>query len=166
MRAAGNCRAECRRITRSMAPKLGQALAMLAAAAAEAADEWWIIGSAAVMLHGGAVGHVKDVDLMMSAPDAKRLLQRAGVEPEVGTGTERFRSDVFGIWRKPPVPVEVFGGFSVADGAKWRDVALSTREAVTVGDARVYVPERRELVRLLRLFGRPKDIERVRLLGS
>jgi len=46
---------------------------MIGQAAAGAADPWWIIGSAAVVVHGGAVPHVKDVDLMMSGGDAKCL---------------------------------------------------------------------------------------------
>ena len=148
----------------SVTPAIAESLAMLAQAAAGAADEWWIIGSAAVLLHGGAVGHAKDIDLMMSARDADAFLRRVGVEPRRGTGDERFRSAVFGTWRRPPVAVEAFGGFEVAVGPTWREVRLETREAVTVGTARVYLPQRAELVRLLRCFGRPKDLERAKLL--
>jgi hypothetical protein len=43
-------------------------------------------------------------------------------------------------------------------------VTLQTREPVSVGGARLYVPARDELVRLLRSFGRAKDLERARLL--
>ena len=147
-----------------MTPALAETLQMVAAAAHSAADPWWIIGSAAVVLHGGVVGRVKDVDLMMSARDAEGLLRRAGVEPRRGTGDERFRSMVFGTWSKPPIPVEAFGGFELCAGGVWRAVALDTREAVTVGGAQVFVPSREELVRLLQSFGRAKDLERARLL--
>ena len=143
---------------------LAETLAMVAEAAGDARDPWWIVGSAAVVLHGGAVARVKDVDLKMSAADAERFLRRVGGEFRNTDASDRFRSQVFGIWTRPPIAVEVFGGFSLAAGGGWREVSLATREPVTVGGARVYVPSREELVRLLQSFGRVKDLERVRAL--
>ena len=148
----------------TLTPELTETLAMLTEASSDAVDPWWIIGSAAVVLHGAAVARVKDVDLMMSAPDAERFLGRVGVGPRRGAGEERFRSLVFGTWCKPPIPVEAFGGFDVCVGGLWRDVMLETREAVTVGGARLFVPSREELGRLFNSFGRPKDLERAALL--
>ena len=147
-----------------MTPALADTLAMVAEAASGAKEPWWIIGSAAVVLHGRAVPHVKDVDLLMSAGDAEVLLRRVGAQPGRGEADERFRSTVFGCWTGPPIPIEVFGGFSVAVAGRWRDVSLSTRESVSVGGARVFVPSVEELVRLLHSFGRPKDLERAQLL--
>jgi hypothetical protein len=80
--------------------------------------------------------------------------------------SDRFRSLVFGLWNNPPIPVEVFGGFSVAIDGVWREVTLSTREPVTVSGACVYLPSREELVWLLQTFGRAKDLERARSLRS
>ena len=76
-----------------LTPSLRQSLAMLAGAVADAADDWWIIGSSAVALHGANVQRVRDVDLLMSANDAERLLQE-GVEelPYKEDGRELFRS--------------------------------------------------------------------------
>lgn len=145
---------------------LSKTLAMVAEAAAGSADQWWIIGSAAVVLHGRTIAHVKDVDLLMSATDAQAFLERVQATPSEPEPSDRFRSTVFGTWMEPPIPVEVMGGLSVATPGGWQDVRLKTREAVTVGDARVYVPSLDELVRLLHLFGRPKDLERARLLGA
>jgi hypothetical protein len=59
---------------------LAETLAMIGQAAGVAADPWWIIGSAAVVLHGGAVPDVKDVDLMMSGRDAEALIRRVSGE--------------------------------------------------------------------------------------
>ena len=41
-----------------------------------------------------------------------------------------------------------------------------TRVPILVAEAIVYVPDRVELAEMLRLFGRPKDLERVRLLTA
>ena len=144
-------------------PDLKQSLEMAAAMAAGAVDPWWIIGSAAVVLHGGKITKVKDVDLMMSARDGEAFLRRSGARPSTEK-SDRFRSKVFGTWSEPPVPVEVFGGFELACGGAWRPVALETRQAVPVGHSRLFVPSAAELVQLLHSFGRPKDLERARLL--
>lgn len=137
---------------------------MVAEAGSIASDPWWIIGSAAVVLHGGKVHDVKDVDLMMSARDADAFLMRVGGTRRRADASDRFKSQVFGRWTEPPIPVEVFGGFSLAIDGSWRDVSLVTREAVRVGGGEVFVPSADELVRLLESFGRSKDLERARLL--
>lgn len=148
-----------------MTPALAETLAMLGEAVGGATDEWWIIGSTAVALHGRSVPHVKDVDLLMSAADAHGLLARVGGQVRAGDGDQRFRSRVFGIWTEPPLPVEIFRGFSIAIPGGWREVQLSTREAVTLGGQQLFVPSVEELVRLLHAFGRPRDMERARLLA-
>ena len=147
-----------------MTPALAETFALVAEAAADAADDWWIIGSAAVVLHGRRIAQVKDVDLLMSAADAAALLKRTGGSVRAGQADERFRSQVFGVWTAPPIPVEVMGGFSLASDGSWREVALSTREPVRVAGACVYVPSAEELVRLLHSFGRAKDLERAALM--
>jgi hypothetical protein len=143
---------------------LEQTFAMIAQAASNAKDEWWLIGSAAVVLQGGEVRHVRDVDLMMSARDADAFLARVGGKRGGPAPRQQFQSDVFGTWSEPPLPVEIFGGFRLFRDGTWQEVAFATRERRTVGGAEVYVPSVEELVRLLHAFGRPKDLERARLL--
>jgi hypothetical protein len=148
----------------TMTEPLSQTLAMVAEAASAAASDWWIIGSAAVVLHGRDVPRVRDVDLMMSAADAEQFLRRVGGQARPTGAHDRFRSLIFGLWTEPPVPVEVFGGFALATEHGWREVSLSTRECVKIGGQRLFVPAAEELMRLLKMFGRPKDLERVRIL--
>jgi hypothetical protein len=148
----------------TMTPALAETLTMVAEAASAATDGWWIIGSAALVLHGRRVPHVRDVDLMMSAADAEQLLRRVGGQPRAADAHKKFRSLVFGTWTEPPVPVEIFGGFSLAGPGGWREVSLSSRESVDVGGRRLFVPSVEELALLLHTFGRPKDLERARIL--
>jgi hypothetical protein len=148
----------------TITPMLADTLAMLSEAADGARDPWWIIGSAAVVLHGRRIDYVKDVDLMMSAADAEAFLKRVAEGPGNGKPNDRFASLVFGAWSVPPIPVEVMGGLSVATPDGWREVSLVTREAVTVQGSTVFVPSVEELVRLLRSFGREKDLIRADLL--
>jgi hypothetical protein len=128
----------------------------VAAAAAAARDPWWIIGSAAMALHGVAVLEVADVDLLMSRRDSAALLRSKGVEPAPGEAGGRFRSDVFGRWSAGAYVVEVMGGFHV-DG---RELVPATR----VARGAFYVPSVDELIVMCGLFARPKDEERASLL--
>jgi len=137
---------------------------MLSDALVATSDDWWVIGSAAVALHGGQVGHLKDIDVLMSARDADALIKQVGATRGEPDRSEQFRSQVFGVWNAPPVPVEVFGGFRLATDDGWKDVAFSSREAVKIGAATLFIPSKSDLIAVLHTFGRPKDLGRAALL--
>jgi hypothetical protein len=137
-------------------PDLAAALAEVRAATPGARDPWWIIGSAAMALHGVARLEVGDIDLLMSRSDAVALLRAKGVEPAPGEAGGRFRSDVFGRWRAGGYVVEVMGGFHV-DGA---ELVPETR----IARSGLFVPSVAELIAMCERFGRPKDAERARRL--
>ena len=147
-----------------MSPDLRGSLAMVAEAAAQARDPWWIVGSAAVALHGADPGEVRDIDLLMSVADADTALHRTGGARREGEPSAKFRSEVFGIWRAPPIPVEIFGGFNVASGGSWTPVIPVSRQSVKMDGIDLFVPSADELVQLLQLFERPKDLARAEAL--
>ena len=144
---------------------LRETLAMTADALEGAQDRWWVVSSAAVALHGVTPVEVGDVDVLMSIADARRLLDRLGVVPIEDGASPLFRSAVFARWETPPLIVEIMAGFQVATSAGWTEVLPRTRVPISVGERVVYVPDRAELADMLALFGRPKDMERVRLLS-
>ena len=146
--------------------ELRQTLVMLADALRGARDPWWIISSAAVALHGVAPIVVGDVDVLTSVGDARRLMDALGITPIEDGASSLFRSTLFGRWETPPLVVEIMAGFHVATAAGWTEVLPRTRVPIFVEGCAVYVPERAELAEMLRLFGRPKDLARVRLLTS
>jgi hypothetical protein len=145
---------------------LRQTLVMTADALAGAQEPWWVISSAAVALHGVTPVEVGDVDVLMSVIDARRAMDQLGVAPIEDGASALFRSTLFGQWESPPLVVEIMAGFHVATGSGWTKVLPRTRVPIFVGERVVYVPDRAELAEMLRLFGRPKDLERVRLLTS
>jgi hypothetical protein len=125
-------------------------------AAQRARDPWWIIGSAAMALHGVEGLEVGDIDLLMSRRDAADLLRATnGIPGEPGG---RFRSDVFGRWRAGAYSVDVMGGFHF-DG---RELVPATR----VERGGLFVPAVGELIAMCELFQRPKDAERARRLRA
>ena len=149
-----------------LASDLREMLVMTVDAMRDAQDPWWVISSAAVALHGVTPIEVGDVDVLMSVADARRVMDRVGIVPTNDGASALFRSTLFGRWETPPLVVEIMAGFHVATGAGWTEVLPRTRLSLPLDGRVVYVPDRAELVGILRMFGRPKDLERVRLLTS
>lgn len=148
-------------------PPLRETLVGVAALMDAAARRpWWIIASAAVALHGADAGAVHDVDLLVDPADAERLLARPDFVRRPSGGDARFRSAIFGRWATLPVPVELMAGFEVATPQGWQPVAPTTRIAVALGGATLYVPGRVELAAQFALFGRAKDRARLAALAA
>jgi hypothetical protein len=137
---------------------------------AELADElrccqrpWWVIGSAAMAVHGAPVT-VCDVDLLLDSEDARILLARRGLPAEAGTPNAFFSSEVFASWDAQPYRVELFAGFRVHTPQGWLRLRPKTREACLLEGTPIYVPAVAELIAWGRLFGREKDKQREPLL--
>lgn len=148
----------------SLPAPLIKTLGSVAAIMEEARDPWWIIASAAAALHGAKPIIVADVDVLLSVEDIGRILPALGIAPYPAPPNPLFRSKILAKWPAPPVPVDFMAGFEHRVGDIWRPVSPVTRQAITVDTATVYVPERDELRRIIAGFGRPKDLERARLL--
>ena len=140
-----------------------QTLAMVADALTGVQDPWWLIGGAAVGLQG-VQSAVPDVDVVMSARDARQVLLKLNIPQGQDGGTALFRSEVFGRWAIPPLPVEFMGGFRVRTQEGWRLLEPATRKAFLVDGRLLHVPDRQELIDICRVFGRPKDIARAEAL--
>ena len=147
-----------------LTPALRQTLATVARAFVGADDPWWIISSAAVALHGAGPIEARDVDVLVSLRDARRFLAAQGIEAIKGLDHPLFRSELFGVWRAAPLPVEIMAGFQVYVDRRWTEVKPLTREAVELDGQRLFIPGRAELASMLRSFGRPKDLDRAALL--
>jgi hypothetical protein len=147
-------------------PDLAKALAAVAAVMAAARDDWWIIGSAAVALHGGTPITVADIDVLTSRDEALRLAGLWGATPDPPGDHSLFRSAVHFEHELAGATVDVMAELDVRGPAGWALLQPKTRVAVAVGDATLYVPGRDELIEILHMFGRPKDLERAALLRT
>lgn len=142
------------------------ALRQVAGAMAAAQHPWWVISSAAVVLHGFDPGPVGDIDVLFDPRDAAAVLEPLGLVARAGEGTALFRSQIFAVWQAAGVPVELFAGFEINEGGQWNSLLPRTCRAVPVGEgAMLYVPERSELRELFLRFGRPKDLVRAEILS-
>jgi hypothetical protein len=141
-------------------PKVAvRSLTQVADTLVDADDDWWLIGGAAVALHGLPID-IADVDVLMSPRDLARVIARLDIAPVEGAAVDRFRSDTWARWNVPPRSVDLMTGLQIRTGERWTRVDPRTREAIAVDGRAVYVPARQELIDICRLFGRPKDLER------
>ena len=125
-----------------------------------ARDPRWLIGSAAIALHGVPV-EVADIDLLTSVADAERLFgERLAPAPPSGL----FRSERFGRWSKHGIAVELMAGLRLYRDGAWRDIFITGRVAVPLGVRTLYTPGVPGLLALCRMFDRPKDRTRAALL--
>lgn len=139
-----------------VAKDLSATLLQIASAMSRVGSPWWIIGSAAVLLHGIETS-VADVDVLCGDEvDARALIAVIGGRVIESDGDPVFRSTVFGRTTMTPIPVEIMVGLHVR-GEPIRLTAREWRHGAPV-------PSRNELIVLLERFGREKDIARAALL--
>ncbi len=128
------------------------------------ASDWWIIGSAAMVLCGVET-EAKDVDVFGSEATIAKVLERLDLAPLPPTDDPLFRSTVFAAHQPPGgVPVELMGGFEVRTKGVWQPLQLHTRRRIETATGPVFVPELSEQIVILELFGRDKDLMRADLI--
>lgn len=127
---------------------------------------WWIIGSSAVALHGAAAGPIADIDVVI-APEDFTSLESAGAIQSIDDRTrDHFNSDHFGRAEIAGMTVELFAGLKVKSHGQWHLVAFDRADTIEIGGKAVTIPTRADLVALLELFARPKDLARADALRS
>lgn len=149
-----------------ISPALSASLSAIGKLMTAANEPWWVISSAAVALHGADAGQVADVDVLLGAADARRILPAIGIEPRPGPPHPAFRSGIFGIWTEAALPIEFMADFQHRSSGSWLTVRPSTRRPAQIGQTMVFIPEKAELEAMLVAFGRPKDLQRARSLAG
>lgn len=145
---------------------LAESLSALGPILAPAREQWWIIGSAAVALHGADPGTVADIDILLSPGDAALVVATLGLEAQRASGSSKFRSEIFAVWYGLPLPVEFMAGFQYRSGGSWHTVRPTSRQKIMLGNSAIFVPARDELIALLCGFYRPKDRMRAERLAD
>jgi hypothetical protein len=118
------------------------------------AAPWSVIGSGALILLGVPLGEAADLDVVTGVDGAGRL--RAAWAAWLDAGEPKppegpWRSQDFARYLTPWGPVEVMGGLKVR--GRLLDVSGP-------------VPSAADQLRILRLFGRPKDLARAAQLEA
>ena len=118
------------------------------------ASPWSLIGSGALILLGVPLETAADLDVVTSVDGAGRLRAAwaAWLEDAQSKAPDGpFRSEDFARYVTPWGPVEVMGGLRV------RGRAFEVSRPIPTAD---------DQLRILRLFGRPKDLEKAAQLEA
>jgi hypothetical protein len=136
----------------------------LLAHAPEGRNDWWLIGSGALAVMGLKV-EARDVDLLTTYEGGLVWLEAFRVQATPKSGDGLFRSKIFkSLEIEGGLDLEIMGGLEVNGPEGWQGLIPQTRRAIATPAGTVYVPEPDEMLDILMLFGRPKDMDRATLL--
>jgi hypothetical protein len=144
---------------------LGEALECLSAAMAGAQRPWCLIGSAAMALHGVDT-RPADVDVLFDPADAPAVANALNLPLTRGRSDGKFRSQWFQRQERTLFSIEFMAGLEVFDGVRWTPVVVPQPTWLPVGRQRIPVAPVEALIAHCRLFARPKDEPRARLLAK
>lgn len=147
-------------------PGMAETLERIAADVHGLTEDWWLIGSAAMVLMGVDLPAIDDIDILTTAVGARVLAARWGLEPTTPEPSERFNSEVFFQRSDTPLAVEVMAGFRVKTADGWTAVLPKTRVTLAGPAGAWFAPSRDELLDMLAAFGRAQDLARATLLRA
>lgn len=129
---------------------------------------WAIAGSGALLILGLPVDDCPDLDILTTVEGAARLetawagWREAGYAPDPAAP---FRSR-FSRYRTPEGAAEVMGDLKRPTPDGWRRVEAGRVERTPFGGRRWPVPSGPDQLRILREFGRPKDLAKAERLEA
>ncbi|GHS92326.1 hypothetical protein FACS1894203_4670 [Bacteroidia bacterium] len=130
-------------------------------------DEWYIIGTSGLVLAGVKLEKTSDIDILTSVRDAEKLKiawKNRMRKDFDSSNTELFESD-FSRYDFGTLDIEIMGGLKVNHSGKWIPLTISDHLHILTSDFEIRVPTLEEQKKILLLFGREKDLKKIKLLG-
>jgi uncharacterized UPF0160 family protein len=129
-------------------------------------DTCVIIGSAGLLLSGLLIPHVSDIDILTSQRNYETLKDEwkkyihTNDHPDNG---KKFESHFFRLNCEGTI-VEVMAELFVNTNDIWKKVEVTNCNSLIVDDITLYYPTLTESIRLLKLFNRDKDKQKLQLI--
>ena len=127
-------------------------------------DNWFIIGSSGLVLAGVEIKKTSDIDILTSVRDAQKLKlawDNRRIKDFDSSDTELFCSDLskydFNI-----LDIEISGGLKVYKSKQWTPLKIKSHICISTPDFEVKIPTLEEQKRIFLLFGREKDLQKVK----
>lgn len=123
---------------------------------------WWIIGSTALVLSGVDL-EPRDVDVFASFAIIEAARLKLGAAAMAPRPDAQFRSSpYFQVRPEGGLEIDFMGDLQVFSEGAWAPLVIESRQAA----GPVFIPSLDEQARVLRLFGRPKDLARLSLFQN
>lgn len=126
----------------------------------------YIIGGAALILHGIPIESTSDIDILTTHHSAEILKNNLSQYHDINYITKNddlFQSN-FARYVTPTMDIEVMSNLKVCKNNVWIPVEVLDFVEITLGDITIRIPTITELLRILTLFGREKDLKRIKLI--
>jgi hypothetical protein len=143
-----------------MKRKVTELLALIYPDLQQLENDYFIIGSCALLLSGLSISTITDLDLLMSSVDAAKLKYkwshrtRKGFTPE---NQHLFRSN-FARFDFGELDVEVMGDLEVNKNNQWQRILVEQVKEISIENMKIKTPTLQEQKRIFLLFGREKDV--------
>ncbi|AFD05628.1 nucleotidyltransferase family protein [Solitalea canadensis] len=131
-------------------------------------DDFYLIGSGALVMERIEIDKVNDIDLLTSERDADKLKKiwndklSQGYIPADG---QLFKSN-FGRFRFNTFDLEVMGDLAVNTQNGWHNLRINEYLTVNIAGLSLRIPTLLEQYRVFKLFGRPKDLHKAQLIKN
>lgn len=129
-------------------------------------NDFFIIGSAALILSGVGISNTNDIDILVSDKDAGNLKMVWKDRIDRNYITQRddlFRSD-FSRYRFGMLDIEAMGNLEVNKNGTWTPLKVYEFVTYPLNDIQIKMPTIKEQKRILNFFGREKDKEKIKLI--
>jgi len=131
-------------------------------------DDYFLIGSSALILSGVDLTSETDIDILTSSKNAEILKVKWGTklrENYQPADSSLFRSN-FARFDFGSMDIEVMGGLLVKKGDSWNPVIIKDYLLLEDNGLSIKIPTLEEQKRILEFFGRDKDKEKLNLINS
>ena len=151
----------------SIKEKIIQTLHQASSGLQQLKDDFYIFGSAALILSDVNIKHTEDIDIVTSKRDAA-LLKEIWASHDLNfipKESDKFRSDLsrydFG-----ELDIEITGGLEVCSNNEWKPLIIYDYETYPIADVLIKAPTLIEQKNILHLFGREKDLQKIKLIDE
>jgi hypothetical protein len=148
--------------------KVTELLALIYPDLQQLENDYFIIGSCAMLLSGLSIPNITDLDLLVSSADADKLKRqwanrlRNNFNPENG---QLFRSK-FARFDFGELDVEVMGDLEVNKNNQWQPVLVEQVMGISIEGMKIKTPTLQEQRRIFLLFGREKDLAKAKVIEN
>lgn len=151
-----------------MKEKIEKAIADIAINLAQIKDDFFIIGASALALSGINIENTEDIDILTSIQDAlilQKLWKSKIASNYITKRSDLFRSN-FNRYKFQWMDIEVMGGLEININGKWTLLTVNDYNVHNIGNTEIKIPTLQEQRRILTLFGREKDYQRIKLIDD
>jgi len=129
-------------------------------------DDWCIIGASALVLSGIANQKTQDIDVLLSSRDAlylKEVWRDRRINNYQPLQGDLFRS-TFSRFDFGAMDIEAMGDLEVNRNGTWMPVKINAFNTIAIEGLTIKIPTLEEQIRVFKMLGRDKDLNKVRLI--